>query len=805
MKRARLLPLVLTLAGLALLMYIVVGLYVPSARNLTLGVDKGTGRIRVVNQQITFLPWHKYYLLQFEKRQGSAQTNGLIRITSREGVPVKMTYRLRFGFATNRLPDARRLINDGWSAWLRTRVAEAVSAVTAQVPIEQFATPTSAFSRQRAALRQVVARHLAQSGLIVTAFEIEQMEVDRDALLKYKRAELRRNARGTFGRVAVFGIDGADWELLTELMIDNRVPNIKALVNGGVSGTMVSIQPTVSPLVWATMETGLSPDRHGILDFFDPRQRNTPADSRTRMAPAVWEIGEAFGRSSTVADWWTAWPPSTSGAYVSTPVQLLPAAAAPADIAQRTAANIIPENTVGVQQLARFLNLTQSEFDDALNSNDEQNPAVLFRATLAKTWSDHRRALAAYQATRPVVMMMNYEGTDVVNHLFGPYHPPYREGVSEVEFRKYWKTVAEYYAEVDRLIGEWMRVLPPDTTVMIVSAHGMKWGKDRPKMPPRGRSALSDHRGTGVFIAFGQHVLPNRLRRPISIYDIAPTILSLIGLPKAAEMPGQPATWAFRDLQVISGVNIGSYHDLIVRKPLPTAAAVDPRLYRSRLVAIGHVVDPNSVSMPLTEEDENGGPKAAPLPPEKWGEYAFLNNQAIQLKKEKKYKEAVESLQAAIDRNPNRPTPYFNLAALLIERQQFSAAEDVFVKALSLGVPNPDRYLIDFAAYYRAHDMPTRAINLLLRGRQLFPQSYLVAANLGSALAASKRYTDAGPELERALAMQPSSTLVLNDLGMLSVKREDYGRALDYWNRSLAIDPRQPQIREAVNAVRSRL
>jgi uncharacterized protein HemY len=53
--------------------------------------------------------------------------------------------------------------------------------------------------------------------------------------------------------------------------------------------------------------------------------------------------------------------------------------------------------------------------------------------------------------------------------------------------------------------------------------------------------------------------------------------------------------------------------------------------------------------------------------------------------------------------------------------------------------------------------------------------------------------------------MQPSSTLVLNDLGLLYVKKNDYGRALDYWNRSLSIEPHQPQIREASNAVKSRL
>ena len=53
--------------------------------------------------------------------------------------------------------------------------------------------------------------------------------------------------------------------------------------------------------------------------------------------------------------------------------------------------------------------------------------------------------------------------------------------------------------------------------------------------------------------------------------------------------------------------------------------------------------------------------------------------------------------------------------------------------------------------------------------------------------------------------MQPSSTMVLNNLGTFYAKHNDYGRALDYWNRSLSIEPHQPQVREAAMAARSRL
>ena len=77
--------------------------------------------------------------------------------------------------------------------------------------------------------------------------------------------------------------------------------------------------------------------------------------------------------------------------------------------------------------------------------------------------------------------------------------------------------------------------------------------------------------------------------------------------------------------------------------------------------------------------------------------------------------------------------------------------------------------------------------------------------DLGSALVYASRYTEGVPELERALGLQPSSTAVLNNLGLFYSKKKDYARALDYWNRSLSIEAHQPEIRQAADGARSRL
>src|SRR2546430_633685 len=76
-----------------------------------------------------------------------------------------------------------------------------------------------------------------------------------------------------------------------------------------------------------------------------------------------------------------------------------------------------------------------------------------------------------------MLTMVSCEGTDAINHVFAPFNPPYREGISEGGYRKFWTTVANYYSDVARLIGEWMGVMPRDTTVMIVSSYGFRWGK----------------------------------------------------------------------------------------------------------------------------------------------------------------------------------------------------------------------------------------------------------------------------------------------------------------------------------------
>ena len=81
--------------------------------------------------------------------------------------------------------------------------------------------------------------------------------------------------------VALFALDGATFEVINELRSEGKLPTFDRLIRSGTSGKMVSMPERRlmnanphrghwSPILWATVATGVVPEKHGILDFLLP-------------------------------------------------------------------------------------------------------------------------------------------------------------------------------------------------------------------------------------------------------------------------------------------------------------------------------------------------------------------------------------------------------------------------------------------------------------------------------------------------------------------------------------------------------
>ena len=113
-------------------------------------------------------------------------------------------------------------------------------------------------------------------------------------------------------RVIFIGLDGADWRLLDRFVADGTMPRLGELLQRGERRVLLTQHPPLSPLVWTTMMTGVSPLRHRILDFtrYSPSTRQQePITSDERAVPAIWNMAAAQGKKVGVFAMWATYPP----------------------------------------------------------------------------------------------------------------------------------------------------------------------------------------------------------------------------------------------------------------------------------------------------------------------------------------------------------------------------------------------------------------------------------------------------------------------------------------------------------------
>src|SRR5687767_14919828 len=69
-------------------------------------------------------------------------------------------------------------------------------------------------------------------------------------------ASARRELPALAPKVLIIGLDGATFDVLTPLVEAGRMPNLKHLIETGVSGILDSTKPPITPAAWTTFMTG---------------------------------------------------------------------------------------------------------------------------------------------------------------------------------------------------------------------------------------------------------------------------------------------------------------------------------------------------------------------------------------------------------------------------------------------------------------------------------------------------------------------------------------------------------------------
>lgn len=125
---------------------------------------------------------------------------------------------------------------------------------------------------------------------------------------------------GQSERVFLLGLDGADPEVLQELMEQGLLPNFKRLSEQGAFKPLAIPNPAESPVVWASLATGKNPGRHGVFDFIGRDQerylpnlaliaRDGDGYRYPLKTKAFWDVASEHGVPATLLRWPMTFPP----------------------------------------------------------------------------------------------------------------------------------------------------------------------------------------------------------------------------------------------------------------------------------------------------------------------------------------------------------------------------------------------------------------------------------------------------------------------------------------------------------------
>ena len=475
-------------------------------------------------------------------------------------------------------------------------------------------------------------------------------------------------------KLLVIGLDGADWAVLDPLLAQGRMPNLAHLIATGVRADLQTIVPTLSPVVWTTVATGVEPDRHGILDFLvrDPRTgEEQPVTSVQRRVPTVWEMLSEAGVPVGVVGWWGTWPADRVRGYLVSDrlaYQLFGYRADledargktwPVDLYPVLRPGIAAPSAVPWKDVLPYLGGRRSAPQQF--SAQERQLLEEFRTVLASSRTYLAAALECRRRMPPRLEMVYFEGTDTAAHLFMRFRPPALPGVPGEGREAFGPVVDRVYEAADRWVGELLAGRDGSWTVMVLSDHGFASDATRPLLTDSriGHGPAADwHRKFGVLILSGRHVRAGARLTEASVYDVAPTVLALYGRPVPASWPGQVLASALEP-EFLAAHPVRFQAEDPVRAGEGRDVGEDPGAQdlRQKLQALGYVAP-------------GGAPGGGQM-----------NNVALAQISAGKYAEAEGSLRRALATTPGQPQLLENLGLALRLQHKDAEARRVFEDA----------------------------------------------------------------------------------------------------------------------------
>lgn len=370
-------------------------------------------------------------------------------------------------------------------------------------------------------------------------------------------------------KVVVIVIDGAGWNTIDPLINKGRLPYFKKLKEEGAWADLQTLRPTISPMIWTTIDTGMNFTKHGVSDFTyqDEEGQKAPIDGYKKKARSVWSILNTYHKRSVVINWWVTYPTEAiNGVIVSDIFNRI--LLVKDSERKKLKDSVYPHRYFySLKKFATknyFELMRERGIPDYPGLFDHQNPqrssetvnilnqwrALTLQDILIEKVTRHLYNTETFDYFATYIRLADtaqhfsckFIDSDLVNTTFEKLRNKSLTVAEREAFK--WK-ICETIEPVYKYCENFLKMLienNPDTYFIIVSDHGFaltRHGYNHTNVPKEYPPP------PGIFLALGPDIVKGQFKGA-HVYDIAPTILYMFNLPIGKKMDGRPFKEIFK-------------------------------------------------------------------------------------------------------------------------------------------------------------------------------------------------------------------------------------------------------------------
>jgi predicted AlkP superfamily phosphohydrolase/phosphomutase len=274
-------------------------------------------------------------------------------------------------------------------------------------------------------------------------------------------------------QVILFGLDGATFTLLDDLMARGIMPNLARFQDEGVRAPLMSTIPPLTPLAWSSLVTGRTPGQHGILGFLQYAGPTSTAvelvSSRQFKVETIWSMVNRQGKRAGSLNFVAHQPaPRIEGWVIPGWVswRWMKRLSHPAGIIEH-----LKQNLAGFDVKKLAIDFEEERKSVVGAPMDDYRSWIGLHIERERQWFEVLRHMMTEDPADLVGVV--FDGVDKLQHLLWYYLDPGLVPENpDSEYLRIREMAWEYYRLVDDLLGETLDLYGDSATILICSDHG---------------------------------------------------------------------------------------------------------------------------------------------------------------------------------------------------------------------------------------------------------------------------------------------------------------------------------------------